>query len=86
MTNKMTKKDYFNTLLTIADVKANESLVKFIENELELLAKKNGGNRKPTAVQKANEEISEKYVNYLCGFDEKHQYRHNEIEAIYDLI
>ena len=33
-----------------------------------------------------NEEISEKYVNYLCGFDEKHQYRHNEIEAVYDLI
>jgi DNA-binding transcriptional regulator GbsR (MarR family) len=65
MTNKMTKKDYFNTLLTIADVKANASLVKFIENELDLLAKKNSGNRKPTAVQKANEEISEKILEVL---------------------
>jgi len=57
MTKKMTKKDYYNVLLGIAEVKANDSLVKFIENELELLAKKNSGDRKPTAVQKANEDL-----------------------------
>ena len=57
MTKKMTKKDYYNVLLGIADVKANDSLVKFIENELELLARKNSGDRKPTAAQKANEDL-----------------------------
>ena len=57
MTKKMTKKDYYNVLLSIAEVKANDSLVKFIENELELLAKKNNGDRKPTAAQKANEDL-----------------------------
>ena len=37
MTNKkMTKRDYFNTLLGIAEVKANPELVKFIDHELEL--------------------------------------------------
>ena len=36
MTNKMTKKDYFNTLLTIADVKANEEIS---EKILEVLDK-----------------------------------------------
>lgn len=57
MTKKMTKKDYYNVLLGIADVQSNDSLVKFIENELDLLAKKNSGDRKPTAVQKANEDL-----------------------------
>ena len=38
---KMTKRDYFNTLLGIVEVKANPELVKFIDHELELLAKKN---------------------------------------------
>lgn len=33
-----------------------------------------------------NNEISEKYVNYLCNFDERHRYRQDEIEAISDLI
>ena len=56
---KMTKRDYFNQLLTIADVKANEDLVAFIEHELELLAKKNSSEKKPTAVQVANEGIKE---------------------------
>ena len=58
MTNKkMTKRDYFNTLLGIAEVKANPELVKFIDHELELLAKKNSAEKKPTAVQIANEGI-----------------------------
>lgn len=33
-----------------------------------------------------NKELSEKYVNYLCKFEGSHQYRHDEIETIYDLI
>lgn len=54
---KLTKRDYFNTLLGIEEVKENEALVKFINHELELLAKKNSAEKKPTAVQIANEGI-----------------------------
>ena len=63
---KMTKRDYFNTLLGIDEVKGNEKLVKFIEHELELLAKKNAsGDGKMTATQKANEEIKDGIVKAL---------------------
>ena len=55
---KMTKRDYFNELLKVEDVKANPKLVKFIEHELDLLAKKNAsGEGRMTATQKANEEL-----------------------------
>ena len=54
---KMTKRDYFNSLLAIEAVKDNEALVDFINHELELLAKKNSSEKKPTAVQTANEGI-----------------------------
>ena len=56
-TKKLTKKDNFNALLKIAEVSANPDLVKFIEHELELLAKKNSAEKKPTVTQKANEGI-----------------------------
>lgn len=60
MTKKMTKKDYFNTLLAIEDVKTNQALVDFINNELDLLARKNSSKSdKPTATQKANEKLKE---------------------------
>lgn len=64
-TKKMTKRDYFNTLLGIAEVKANPDLVKFIDHELELLAKKNSAEKKPTAVQVANEGIKSVIVETL---------------------
>lgn len=56
MTNnkKMTKRDYFNSLLNLSEVKANAELTAFIEHELELLAKKNTSEKKPTAVQVVN--------------------------------
>ena len=54
---KMTKRDYFTALLAVEEVKSNTALVEFIEHELELLAKKNSSERKPTAVQKENEGI-----------------------------
>ena len=58
MTNKkITKRDRFNTLLNMAEVKANPDMVAFIEHELELLAKKNSADKKPTAQQTANEAI-----------------------------
>lgn len=65
-TKKMTKRDYFNTLLGIAEVKANPELVKFIDHELELLAKKNSAEKKPTAVQIANEGIKSVILETLA--------------------
>ena len=56
-TTKMTKRDHFNTLLTIAEVQANPILVEFINHELELLVRKNSGEKKPTATQALNDSI-----------------------------
>lgn len=54
---KMTKKEMFQVLLAMDCVKERTDLVKFIEHEIELLERKNGGNRKPTANQLKNDEI-----------------------------
>ena len=63
MTNtnkKVTKKDMFKAMLAYeGKVADREDFVKFIEHEIELLDRKNGGNRKPTANQLKNEEIKE---------------------------
>ena len=40
MEKKMTKKDRFNQLLALAEVKANDELVEFLNHELELLTRK----------------------------------------------
>jgi hypothetical protein len=64
----MTKKDYFNELLTIKEVADNEKLVAFIEHELELLAKKNStasGDKKLTATQKENEGIKQAILDFM---------------------
>ena len=53
---KMTKRDYFNELLNISEVKENKSMVDFINHELELLEKKNASkSSKPTKNQESNE-------------------------------
>lgn len=66
MTNtKLTKKDHFNALLSIAEVAENPVLVAFIEHELELLDKKNAADRKPTAVQVANEGLREAILDFM---------------------
>ena len=58
MTNKkLTKKDHFNALLALAEAQNDQTLVDFINHELELLTKKNSAERKPTAAQKENEAI-----------------------------
>ena len=62
---KMTKKEMFQVLLAMDCVKERADLVKFIEHEIELLERKNGGNRKPTAQQMANEKIKEKILKAL---------------------
>lgn len=56
-TKKITKRDRFNALLSIPAVQADPGMVDFIEHELELLAKKNSADKKPTAAQVANDGI-----------------------------
>jgi predicted transcriptional regulator len=60
-TKKMTKREMFE------QIKANYSLtteeVAFINHELELLVKKNSAEKKPTAVQVANEGIKQSIVD-----------------------
>ena len=60
MTNKkITKRERFESLLTIPAVQADQGLVDFINHELELLAKKNSAEKKQTPVQIANEGIKD---------------------------
>lgn len=63
MAKKMTKAQMF------AQIKANYSLtdeeIAFIDHELELLAKKNSSEKKPTATQKANEGIKTAILDNL---------------------
>jgi predicted RNA-binding protein (virulence factor B family) len=56
-TTKITKRDRFNALLNIPAVQADQGLVDFINHELELLARKNSAEKKPTAAQVANDGI-----------------------------
>jgi hypothetical protein len=67
MTNKkLTKRDYFNALYTHFQETGRDcgtisadSMMDFIEHELELLSKKNSAEKKPTAQQTANEGIKQ---------------------------
>ncbi len=52
---KMTKRDYFTAILSKYPLTDAEKA--FVEHELDLLAKKNSSEKKPTAQQTANEGI-----------------------------
>lgn len=60
---KITKREKFEMLLNVAEVKGNEMLVEFINHEIELLARKNGSEKKPTAQQQANLQIQQAIIN-----------------------
>lgn len=66
-TKKITKREKFEMLMTIAEVKANPILSEFIERELELLAKKNSAEKKPTAQRAENEAIKETILENLTS-------------------
>lgn len=64
MTNKkMTKADYFRQIM--ANYALTEDEKAFVEHELELLAKKNSAEKKPTAQQVANEGIKKAILENL---------------------
>ena len=66
MTNKkVTKREKFEMLKAMSEVQANPMLTEFIEHELELLAKKNTSEKKPTAQQVANEGLKQTIVDVL---------------------
>ncbi len=56
-TKKMTKMEKFNMIANLEEVKSNPILAEFVAHEMELLAKKNSADKKPTAQQTANEGI-----------------------------
>lgn len=56
---KLTKREKFERLLAKPEVQADKISVEFIEHELDLLAKKNSSEKKPTATQLANEGIKD---------------------------
>lgn len=65
MEKKLTKREMFAALMEKYDM--NEEEVKFLTHEIELLAKKAGKDRKPTANQLANAGIKEEIVSILTG-------------------
>lgn len=65
---KLTKKDKFTMLLELSEVKSNETLVDFINHELELLNRKTGGgDRKKTPVQIANDSFKEAILDGMTA-------------------
>lgn len=64
MTNKkMTKREMFEQIK--ANYKLTDAEVAFIDHELELLAKKNSADKKPTAQQMANEGLKQTIIEVL---------------------
>lgn len=62
---KITKREKFEMLKAIAEVQANPILSEFIEREIELLAKKNSAEKKPTEKQTENAGIKEVIIEAL---------------------
>lgn len=68
-TKKLTKRDYFSQLREI--VKDNETLVAFIDHEIELLNKKNSSKSDaPSKTQIENKELSNQILDIMVGLDE----------------
>lgn len=77
---KVTKKDNFTTLRSIAETANRPDLVEFIDHELELLTNKNAKRSdKPTATQKENAEIADLVLEVL---EAGKLYRLSEIKAL----
>lgn len=74
---KRTHKQNYEELLTIEGVKAKDYLVEFIEGRLEQLAKKNSGERKETANQKANATLRDRILEVMVD---------NQLYTITELI
>lgn len=70
---KPTKRDHFNALLQIPEVAANPALVDFINNELDLLARKNNSdNKKLTEKDIANQGLKTAILEFATASGEQH--------------
>ena len=78
-TKKMTKRDYFTILRASYPETADNynEVIAFIDHELELLAKKNSAEKKPTAQQTLNEGIKSAI---LAGMSPNRMYTVTEIQ------
>lgn len=66
-TVKVTKMDRFNQLLALSEVQADAELVKFVENEIYLIAKKNIRRAsEQTEAQKENAALGEEFVEFIA--------------------
>jgi len=65
MEKKMTKKEMFAAIIAKYDLTTDE--VEFLNHEIELLERKAGKDRKPTANQLVNAGIKEEIVSILTG-------------------
>lgn len=74
---KITKRERFESLLKIPAVSADPGMVEFINHELELLARKNSADKKPTAAQVANESIKQAILD---GMEDNRLYTITEIQ------
>lgn len=64
-TRKPTKRDHFNALLKLSEVKADPKLVEFITHEIDLLDRKNTVDKKPTKTQQENEGIKSSVLSAM---------------------
>lgn len=62
---KLTKREKFEMVLAVPAIAENEVLREFIEHEMELLVKKNSGEKKPTATQVVNEGIKSAILEFV---------------------
>jgi len=70
---KITKRERFESLLTLSQVQADPGMVEFINHELELLAKKNSTEKKPTEKQAQNEVFKTDILSYLASVAPAHK-------------
>ena len=70
-TKKLTKRDRFEALLKMSEVQANPDMVAFIEHEIELLAKKNTGDKKTTAKQMENDAVKQVILDEMTANSDK---------------
>ena len=68
---KITKRESFTEIKGILEELGKERLAKVMEHELELLAKKNSADKKPTAVQIANDGIKSVILEVLVSNGDK---------------
>ena len=79
---KVTKRDRYAEIRAILEENGKEELVQFVDRELELLAKKNSSDRKPTATQKANEELKALVLSLM---EDNRLYTISEMLKVFDL-